>query len=66
MIEFRKGTMGWAVIRDGKPVGTIKSAHGVYLVSVDGFRPGVDPATKGKHTFPTLGDAKAKAKQVLG
>ena len=65
MIVYKKGPLGWAVIKDGKPVGRIKRAHGIYLVSIDGFRPGVDPATRGTHTFPSLVSARAKVREIL-
>jgi hypothetical protein len=64
-ITYIKGPIGYAVVCNGKPVGRISPRAGVYLVSVDGFRPGVDPATRGTHTFPTLAAAKAKVEQVL-
>jgi hypothetical protein len=64
MLTYLKGPLGWAVSKDGKPIGRITHRAGVYMLSIDGFRPGVDPATRGTHTFGTLAQAKAKAEQV--
>lgn len=65
MITYLKGPLGWAVLKDGKPKGSIKKRGKWFLVSIEGFRPGVDPSTKGTHAFQSLEDAKQKAEDIL-
>lgn len=67
MITYHKGPLGWGVSKDGRQVGLIRWAPVArqWLVSVEGFKPGHDPATRGKHLFPSLKLAKAKVEAVL-
>ena len=59
IITYHKGPLGYAVAKNGRPIGVIKDAGGRWLGSINGFRPGVDPATRGKHSVLTLREAKA-------
>jgi len=78
-ITYHKGSLGYGVAKDGHPIGVIKyvsrcrhmiggrmSLGKGWLVSIDGFRPGVDPATRGKHYVLTLREAKALVKLHAG
>jgi len=64
-VGFFRGPLGWAVTNDGHPVGRISKTPRGYLVSIDGFRPGINPQTRGQHVFPTFAAAKGKCRQVL-
>jgi hypothetical protein len=54
LATFVKGPLGWAVIKDSKPVGLIRKTRDGYQVSVTGCKPGDGR----QHLFPTLKAAK--------
>lgn len=60
MITYLKGPLGYAVLHDGKPLGSLKKRGGVWLVAIVGFRPGNGDGKS--HTFRTINAAKAAIK----
>lgn len=70
-VTYRKGPLGYAVLKDGAPVGRIadRRNHGCWQVSVPGLNATEATAGgklfRGTTTFPTLAAAKSAVERVL-
>lgn len=76
MIEYIKGPLGFAVVKDGAPVGSIKdyTQHGGWLLKLKGFDwkplPGSVAEKCGVkrvpvRVFPSLKEAQAEVERLL-
>lgn len=63
-ITYIKGPLGYSVLFDGEPVGSIKERGVFWQVSIIGFAPGIGDGKH--HTFLTLRAAKEAIANAQG